>query len=380
MSRSISISELKRFAKCRLRWYWGSAPPRGLGLTPVLSKPALTLGRAVHEALQLGYDDRSKSFSEHYWDVVSAQDLDEDTVLFDDFRKKIIEQQELGAKMLEGYQLWSEVEDENYLFLATETIWDNVELPGTSATLSGVFDALVEAEDGLWILDFKTTSYRNTAWTIQDLQATAYTYAARKMYGSDVQGIIFRFMYKKAPSDYSDLILKSGKVTKKSSLQNVTNYRNYYIALGVATVMDLIKQGKLEDLGLDPRDALTEYREDETFKEHFLMVRKAYWEQLQTLRAAPNPYFWDVKEYRTKIQVSNYLDNVIVPLANDIENPGHWIGPSGLSMSWALCGSCPFREPCKMCMDGGDYQRLLDEEFVLSQHYLEEMNETDDDE
>ena len=55
--RPVSISELKKFMKCRLLWYFSAAPPRAMGLTPkFLEADALVFGRLAHAVLEDGYN------------------------------------------------------------------------------------------------------------------------------------------------------------------------------------------------------------------------------------------------------------------------------------------------------------------------------------
>jgi len=383
--RSISTSEFKRWTTCRLRWSWASAPPRGLGLAPLVSAPELDLGRMVHAALQVGYDDKVP-FEDAYRKIVAEQ-VEQEGTIFQDHLIKIRAERELGALMLRGYQGWSEQQDAGMHFLAMESKWDGIQLPGTEATYSGIFDALIELPSGLWVMDFKTTKSTMTSWAEQDLQVTGYTYAAKQMYGAEVQGVILRFLLKRVPDDYNQLILKNGSVTRKKGIVTCTDYEHYFRALAVATLKDLVtKKGySFTFTGVHPLSnlsdfdaALSEVKDDSVFKEAFLETRRSYFQELQLLREKPAIYFWDVIEPRTDVQIQNYMNNYFVPTAEEILNPS-WIGPTGLAQAYSACAKCPFKSPCKLAMSGGDYQSVLDEEFCLSPHYQEELDEADDD-
>ena len=378
--RSISISEFKRWTTCRLRWSWASAPPRGLGLAPLVSAPALHLGRTVHAALQKGYDDKVP-FESAYRKIVEEQ-VESEGSIFQDHLDKIRSEQELGALMMQGYQGWSEQQDAGMHFLAMESKWDGIQLPSTKATLSGIFDALVELPSGLWVMDFKTTKSTMTSWAEQDLQVTGYTYAAKQMYGAEVQGVILRFLLKRVPDGYDKLILKNGTVTKKKGIVTCTDYEHYYRALAVATLQELVIKRDYPLQGPHSleafNEALSAVKDDPVFKEAFLETRRSYFKELQLLREKPAIYFWDVIEPRTDVQIQNYMNNYFVPTAEEILNPS-WIGPTGLAQAYSACGGCAFRTPCQLVMSGGDYQSVLDEEFCLSPHYQEELDEADDD-
>lgn len=371
--RPISISEFKRFMMCRLCWHWRSAPPRGLGLEPRVSAPELSLGKLIHEVLQLGYDQR-RSFEEIYWELVPQYDPPQ-SELFREERQKTLDQLDLGGAMMRGYDSWHVEADEPYRFLATETR-GSVPLPDTDIELSFIMDALVERHDGLWVLDFKTTSRSTTDWTDQDLQATAYVYAARHLYGPDVRGIIFRFLLKKAPRDYKDLILKSGKVTQRSNLSNLTTHAEYLKAIAISMLMRNNADIETPQQALE---VLPKVKDTALFKKYFQEERKVYWEQLQDLRGGDSTYFWDKPEFRSEVEVANYMNNVLVPVSKQIRDP-QFIGPTGLAMAWAACSRCPFREPCKLAMQGADYQHILDTEFQLSERYQAELDEEDEEE
>jgi len=379
-NRSISISEFKRWTTCRLRWSWASAPPRGLGLAPMVSAPELHLGRVVHAALQKGYDDKIP-FEDAYRHIVSEQ-VEQEGSIFQDHLDKIRAEQELGALMLRGYQEWSEQQDAGMHFLATETNWDGIQLPGTEATMSGVFDALVELPSGLWVMDFKTTKSSITNWTEQDLQVTGYTYAAKIMYGPEVQGVIFRFLLKRVPDGYDKLILKNGAVTCKAGIKTCTDYKSYYRALGVAALQELVTERGYPFKGphtlVAYNAALSEVQDEPIFKEHFNILRRVYFRELQSLRELVNPYFWDAIEPRTDIQIQNYMNNYFVPTAQEILNPS-WVGPTGLAQAYSACAKCAFKVPCKLAMAGADYQSVLDDEYCLSPHYQEELDASSDD-
>jgi len=376
--RSISHSELKRWLNCRLRWYWSSAPPRGLGLAPKVDQVALAFGREVHAVLQQGYDT-GRPFDEIYNEMAAAYKPKKGILGEDKFEVQLKQ----GIAILQGYQAWSQRADKVYRFLATESEGSGVEIPGTKGTLSYIFDAVVERHDGLWIMDFKTTKYRNNPWTTQDLQATIYTYAARKLISPDIRGVIFRFILKKAPYTYEDLILKSGKLTTRKNLAELTTYGQYFRALAVATLKEMVeKQGyEFEDLFADEgltlkgySDALSEVKDEPEFAENFLAARRLYFDTIQDLKGANGAFFWDVPEYRTETQVAAYMKHVIVPTMNEILNV-KWIGPTGLSMAYAACGRCPFKYPCKLAMDGADYRSILAEDFELGDKYRKELED-----
>jgi hypothetical protein len=272
--------------------------------------------------------------------------------------EKIKEQTLLGVAMLRGYQSWQKSVDGNTKFLATETSWE-VPLPGTNVKLAGRFDAVVERPDGLWVMDFKTTGSTRVNWTNTDLQATAYTLAARKLYGPKVRGVVFRFLRKKEPYTYEKLILKDGSVTRRKNLTELTTYHEYRKALAIAVLQEQFpgKEGwwyeeRLQgDLG-------------DEFHAAFVMAQRAYWDELQALKEQ-NTFYWDVAEDRTEEQLRRYLSYVILPAAKEMtsKRKGRWVGPTGLGASFAVCANCSFKTPCQQWAAGADFRMTLEEDF-----------------
>lgn len=367
--RAIHISEVKQFLKCRLAWYFSALPPYGLGLEPVSPRPALQLGRLVHSALQ-EYYDRGIPPAAHF--TAEALELLEkqrhEPAIWPEDLQKLEKDAELGVGMLKGYLRWAKDADKEYTFLATETEWEVRLVPRTRLMLGGRFDAVVERSDGTrWVLDFKTTRTTNVGWTATDLQATAYTFAARKLFGPGVRGVIFRFLRKKLPLEWPKLLLKDGTLTARSDVADVTTYYEYRKAIAVAALRELhpnVPGGVSE---VDYYNGLVEDPtavNDSRFKELFLAGQKVYYAQLQQLRTA-GKFFWDVEEHRNPRQIDNYMNLVIIPAAREMvsRRKGRWIAPTGLGAAFSVCASCSFKAACKQAMEGADYKRTLRMEF-----------------
>jgi len=378
----VHTSEIKNYLKCKLYWFWTAPPPRGLGLEPKMIRPALNTGRVVHKALQDGYDTQ-EPFVDTYRAAVQEylekyEEADSDT----------LDELETCGSMIEGYEGWAAINDPGTKFLATETQWGPIEYEGIP--LSGRFDAVVKMDDGLWIMDFKTTKYLDNPWTTTDLQATIYTWAARQLYSKDVRGLIFRFLRKKAPMKYHELILKDGTLTTRKNLSGSTTYEEYITAQAVATLKFLAEKDFMfaGEIGLEDADAvpISYYRAllDGTqqeqpwypeFAEAFQNTRRLYHRQSMELKG-PSKFFWDVREYRTEEQIENYFRYIVVPCAHRMTAPKKWVGPTGLG-SFRTCTSCSFRAPCKLRMDNADFRTILNEEFQLRDIYEEDYEEAD---
>lgn len=377
MSRpSVHISEIKSFLRCRLAWFWAATPPRGLGLEPMRGTPALQFGTMVHEALQIGYETDVK-FVDAFQHVatVEKERLRELEGFHDEAEEEYNDRWMQGMKMMKGYQDWCVEADKGTKFLELERKWKGVKVG--RIPMEGRFDALVERDDGLWIMDFKTSSNRATAWTTQDLQATTYIMAARQLFGEKIRGAIFRFLLKKAPYDYEQLILKSGKMTKRSNLPNLTTYEDYATALAVAVLLEMGKKSR--NVGSNMREALEtkqgcaevltyddfkEYPWYPEFHEKFVLAQKLHFETLQELKGGSN-FFWDQKEYRTEQQINLAVKFVLLPAAKEIvsKRKGRWVGPTGLGAAFTICSSCKFKAPCELLLRGADYKTVLRTEY-----------------
>lgn len=383
----VGISEIKAHLRCRLAGFWSAPPPRGLGLEPIVSRTALAYGRLIHAALQIGYDEGTP-FAEAFETLYDAEEAQVNTgALFAEQLEDLKKTRALGVAMMEGYQRWAAIHDEGVRFLALETEFRNVRIGAGRPRLRGRMDAIIERDDGIWPVDFKTTKYSETDWTHQDLQATAYIYAARKLYGPKVRGLIYRFMLKKAPLPYDELILKKGTLTQRKDLGKITTYEEWAKAMAVATLQSLVKEDFIfaEQVELafgapysDYMALLEEpdYRDRpwySTFNEAHKNVRRLYYQTTQTLKGE-SKFFWEVEEYRTDEQIKLYLKHVIAPAAREMTSRrrGRWVGPTGLGAAFAVCSNCSFKTPCRLYFDGADYRTCLREEYQLRDIYRPE--------
>ena len=382
--RPVSNSELKKWMKCRLLWYFSAAPPRAMGLTPrFLEADALVFGRLAHAVLEDGYNG-DRNFSEIYESKVVPL-RPSTTSLFNNQISTFNKTLETGKVMFKGYEEWSTVVDKNLKFLATETHWKGVPIAGVDSTLSAIIDAVVLKGKDLWLLDFKTTSSVENPWTDNDLQATIYTYAGREMIDKDIKGVIFRFLLKKAPWTYEQLLLKDGTVTKRNNIANLTTNREYKRAIAVSTLKSLVsrgwKRGKIKSsMTLDELAVLTDKlleKQHPEFMEEFKNNRRFYYDQLKQLEFVSQGYYWDVYVPRSDTEVKNYMNYVIIPNLEELNNLTY-IGPTGVANGWSNCGKCMYKSPCMAYMQGLDYQTILNEDYAVSDHYLDDLEEVEE--
>ncbi len=374
--KAVHVSEVKSFLRCRLAWFWSATPPRGLGLEPIWGVPALQFGTMIHEALQIGYETGAK-FVDAFQHIttVEKERLRKLDGFHDEAEEEYNDRCMLGMKMMMGYQDWCVEADKGIKFLGFETKWKGVKIG--RIPMEGRFDAPIERDDGLWVMDFKTTASRATEWTAQDLQATTYVMAARKLYGPEVRGVIYRFLLKKVPYDYEQLILKNGNMTKRSNLPNLTTYEDYATALAVAVLLEVGEKspniGSAMRVPLETKQGCAEILIDDDFKrynwypefhEKFVLAQQLHFETLQELKGSSN-FFWDQKEYRTEEQINLAVKFVLLPAAKEIvsKRKGRWIGPTGLGAAFTICSSCKFKGPCELLLRGADYKTVLRTEY-----------------
>jgi len=372
MTEPIHVSEIKSYLGCRLKWFWSAPKPRGLNLEPKRAKAALSFGRMVHQALQVGYDT-GRPFEEAFLEAADETEVEfKKRFPFTNDFSELEEQRSVGLGMMRGYQAWAEEIDEDVQFIATETHWEGPKLG--KIPLAGRYDAIVKRPDGLWILDFKTTSFSVNDWVATDLQATTYVWAARKLYGPTVRGMLYRFLLKKAPQPYDQLILKNGTLTTRKGLSKSTTLDEFIRALAVVTLMYLAKESpELLGIGNKPSASACNTLLDGTqseqlwysvFKEQFELAKKLHYQQIQSLKGG-SVFFWEEEAYRTDKQIEMAIKYVLYPAIKEMVSlkKNRWVGPTGLGASFAVCRGCKFAAPCKLVMDGAAYQEVLLEDF-----------------
>src|SRR5690606_9789883 len=145
-----SISEIRKFKRCRQQWDF-SAPTRR-GLEPKQPKAYHMFGTLFHSALEQYY---VAGVSEPwvYFAQESQSILNEwrDTPLYD----TLAEEQQMGIYILQAFaKRWAPRHDD-FEVIGAE-VRDLVELPnGHHFTFQ--YDGLVERSSGLWLLEHKTT-------------------------------------------------------------------------------------------------------------------------------------------------------------------------------------------------------------------------------
>lgn len=222
MTLRVRTSERRSFKRCRKRWEYSYVE----GLIPKGRNSKLWVGDYVHRALAVYYSgdpepsaDDAREFIGRYEFIQRADigynDLEEDE------RQRLNDDIALAQGILGHYFVWAPDHDD---FTVREVEF-YAEIPvgrGTVATLRA--DALIEKDDGYWLLEHKTTTGidQDSVWLEIDDQATTYTWAFTQLAegrghvliedklvpasewegrGAVLQGIIYNFLLKQVPHE-----------------------------------------------------------------------------------------------------------------------------------------------------------------------------------
>ena len=328
----IHTSDRYFFRRCRRRWNW-SSPIKGHNLeTKDSSIGPLWLGSGFHFALEdyHGYqrfNHPTEAFEAYVKAFRRAQ-------LPDDWE----ELTELGLSMLSYYaDIWLP-KREHFATLvlpdgspAVEVSWSipiMYTAEGREVHYVGTFDrVVVDSEGRLWVEDYKTAARFDAASLETDAQISAYTWAARQLYGPRVEGVLWiQFLKKQAKGPP---VLQSGEFSQ-NKLQS-TPYWLYRAAL-------------LEKFGEVPQryvEFLNSLAEQET---------------------ADGDGFIKLFRVRRSPEHSQNLLAQIMHEVADMLDPGLPLYPNPTrDCAW----DCPFRSPCLALDDGYDHESILLDNFQL---------------
>jgi hypothetical protein len=207
----LTYSSIQAFKSCRRRYKYRYVDGLELKERPLY----FSFGTAIHLALGVHYKggsltDSWNEIEKHFNQNMPAEDdperMDEwrkaNTLAIDVFQNYIVQYPKESFKVLEIEKLFElpimDVRGEKY--------------PGI--ILAGKVDLLVE-ENGLWIVETKTTSALNVGYKRKltlDPQAMLYLDAMDRTMGQRVKGVIYNVLVKDVP--HKPEVLKSGKLSK----------------------------------------------------------------------------------------------------------------------------------------------------------------------
>jgi hypothetical protein len=250
------------------------------------------------------------------------------------------EQVALMHNMLLHYSMWTALDkkaysDSNLEFVSLEQEFE-VPMPTPSGRpsrkflLAGRFDGVVRHKETgeYWVWETKTTrSIEELVRSLaNDEQCGVYMYAANKMLGVPVVGVLYNIVRKKAPT--RPTVLQSGLLSKNTSV-DCTAF--FYLNCIKELYPDWTK---------------------ETIADFFGDI-------LETLVPNESKFFMRYPVYRSPMEIKNLMQGLYYT-ACEMTRKSLRIYPSP---SWLSCNFCVFKGPCLTMNMGGDYEVLLREEY-----------------
>lgn len=339
---SIHISDIRTFRTCRRRWEWSSG--MGRNLEPVVPYIPFFTGRAIHHCLEMYYGpDRiplDKSLDQFLKD--EKKEIEKIAKLWPAEEASFDEQIEMMRGILGHYKLWVEHDhkmysDENLEFISLEQEFDVPMLTAKGRVskkmrLGGRFDGVVlhKPTEEYWIWECKTT--RSVSELVNSLandeQCGAYIYAASKMLGVPIKGVLYNIIRKKVPT--KPALLQDGMLSQSTK----TDCTAFYF---VHCIHELYPDWSTDT------------------------IQGFYGPLLDLFMEKEQAFFLRFPVYRSEYEVAGLMKNLYYT-GQEMISPKTVRYPSP---GWLNCTMCHFRSPCITMNAGGDYEVLLREEYQL---------------
>lgn len=303
----LSVSDIESYATCPRKWWLTSR--EGYGLSKPTTNKNIIVGNQFHRACA---EWRRQGQPDNILDSVT---IDHDDPLED-------EAWPLTFAILTGYQKWA-CNQPSMKYICIE---DKLELTLHRHTFVFQMDGLAEDEGRrLWVMEYKTTSQpeRLLEQIELDLQPRAYAWAASKLLGRPVNGVIYDVARRTNPWDVP-LLKRGGPSRSQETLKGTTS----------EIYADVIRQAGLE---LD----------DFTSELEFIRAREA-----QGLGLFRRKYLFIGPE--AQAQVPKHLH----AWARRMENDAHDF-PLPILSRYQCAGLCPVWAICSMIEDGLEWQDAL---------------------
>lgn len=338
--KSIHISDIRTFRTCRRRWEWSSA--LGRNLEPTVPYIPFFTGRAIHHCLEMYYGPKhiplDKALDQFLHD--EQEEIRKIGELWPQEEASFVEQIDMMRGILGHYKLWVEQDhkmyaDENLEFVSLEQEFD-VPMPlpskGVSKTmrLGGRFDGVVKhvPTGEYWIWECKTArSVQELVNSLtNDEQCGAYMYAASKMLGVPIKGVLYNVIRKKAPT--SPGMLQNGTISQATKTDCTEFYYKWFI-----------------------RQVFPDYSDD--------TIQGFYGGVLEAFREKEAAFFLRFPVYRSAYEINGLMKNIFYT-AKEMVSPKTVRYPSP---SWLNCTMCHFKSPCIALNAGSDFEVLLAAEY-----------------
>ncbi len=334
----IRTSDRSTFRNCRRRWAWQSHLLQNR--EPLSKASPLWYGSGIHFALEdfFGWK-RYEQPEDAFVAYVKATQKHTPDGLPNDWQESL----ELGIATLRYFRLaWLRDRDplETFIHEGVPQVEVNflIDVPFDlkkfgydefydRVLYAGTIDrVIVDSHDRLWLVDYKTAKNIKVSHFENDSQISSYTWAAQKLYGRPIEGLVYWQFSKDKPK--APRTLKNGSI---SIAKNQSTSRFLYkLALnrtfGSVDESPTVNQEYLNYLGST---------EDENFDRY---IRR---------------------DWITKNAASQASEGAkILMEIEDMLNPDLPLYPNPTF----LCpGFCPFFEPCVSMDDGSDWYQQLDD-------------------
>lgn len=338
--KEVHVSSMRNFEQCLRLFDWTDR--NHSNLTPDRPYPPFFFGSLAHFTLQQYYQyglAPAYSFSHFLRPYVKSLGA-----IWTEERRMIANETKMCRLMLEHYFLWARSFrdpfcDKNLDYLATEQnfkvhLYDDV-------YFAGRWDGLARHKESgrLYLVEYKTArSIEERIDTLQlDDQATGYAWAAQQILGEPVQGVIYNVLRKAVPP--MPEVLKNGQLSQNKSKMTA----EWFV-----------------------RAIRRKYKERAND-----VIRTTYYPFIQRLLDEGQDYFKRAVVYKTQKELEMVGKKIHgrsrAMLEQQIEE---W----ERSPAWH-CRRCLFKEPCMVRERGGDYTKILAEEY----HYRQDAFLTVDD-
>ena len=337
---SIHISDIRTFRSCRRKWQWSSGLQ--MNLEPVIPYVPFFTGKALHAALEFYYRDGvplDQTVDKYL--LSEKENMERVDDLWPAEKTSFEEQIDLIRDMIYHYSLWQAQDerkyaDKNLEFISLEQGFE-IPLPlpdfvgeHPDATLGGRFDGIVKHKGTgqYWIWETKTTRSATelTRSLVNDEQCGVYMYAASKMLGVPVVGVLYNILRKKTPTEPK--MLQNGSLSQARSIDTTAFH---YLSTIRSCFPDWSKE----------------------------TIEQEYGEMLASLLPNEDKFFLRYPVHRSDVEIKMLMTNVY-HTAIEMMNPQLALYPAP---NWLNCNFCQFRSPCLAMNAGGNYRVLLEEEY-----------------
>lgn len=338
----IHTSDRIAFKRCRRKWNWSSKLRQNLELQ--VSPGPLWLGSGFHYAME-DFHGYNKYKSPHAafaayvnaWKKLGAHRMPEDHD----------ELEQLMFSMLDYYEGWLQGRDTLKTFVYNDKpqveVTFEVPLPieGAYDVDGKLYDAVhyvgtidkvvIDEDDRLWLLDYKTAKMFSTTHFDTDPQVTAYCWVASVLYpGYEIAGFIYQQHLKEIATPPQ--VLKTGRISVNK--QQRTTHRLYKDAL--LNLYGSIDKAPTDNLAFLNELALQETSDMDRF------IRRDYIE-------------------RSQAQIESEGEKIILEACDMLDvNLPLYPNPTR-DCAW----DCSFQAPCLMLDCHDDFEAELNNSYVL---------------